>query len=294
MDGKPSKFFFVFFRSLLLRRTEYAAKVLQTLEDWIESKDMGTTVDQRARLVHGIAYAAFTATASMFGSHTASELAPFRAFMIRAMRSAVRELAEILDVDAWMQDLMSAFTLNLFGYTAAEWGAFFKVRTRERQHPPHAPGQGRWISYDLFIQPRPVYDIILSHKARQGKADMLDQNDLCAQMSRRPYWLGGDLRQRFGQAVQPKYCWGISLDNYPELGYQKAATEQMGELMDEIIAEKRAHGFTGTYDSMAEFYTELSRYPDQWGERADPRKGELYSMVELIHSKTGDTSKKLV
>jgi len=101
-----------------------------------------------------------------------------------------------------------------------------------------------------------VCDVMRKWLRQQGRDLPLDAKDLKAQMKVRPYWIlepNGGLKQRFS-GRNSETCWGIDVDKMPELGFNPVS--------DEVFTEKVIASTNESFD--------------------DPRKGDLFSLIDLL------------
>jgi hypothetical protein len=237
-------------------------------------------MEKRTVQVHGAAYAAFMAAQEMFGSRLEpTGLSKFVVFVAHKCHISATQIEETVNVNQFWSDAISAFRIGVFGDTVTEQRRFFKVKCESVDHPPGADTiengqyvQGRWKSYLLFIEPKGMLDLMRKHFRQQGKVMPLELADLREQMSRRPYFSPKKATQRFGSSA-PMNCWMIEVDNFPELGYRRISDE-------EYLASRR----NGDNPEL----------PDQnWPEHrewADPRKGDLFTIIEAVEKKLAEAS----
>lgn len=274
--------FFLLGRHVLRNRKAFAELVVGTMRAWMASEAM-RGIDERARVVYGAAYAAFVAMTGLLESHEAKDLRAFRTWMVEHATAQVREVAAQVNVNQFWRDLLDAFKSDAFGETPAERRRIFKVI-----HRPGAPlppmsdmqvrhgeerGHYKWKSYYLYFQPGPVIDMLRRYKRLQGRDLPLDKNDLRAQMQVRPYWVppaktGAVHKQRFQGGRTPESCWCINMDLH-ELGYQQVSDEEFEESLRNDEGK-----FLPTMD---------------W---IDPRRGDLFSIVDALEGSRGGSEEE--
>jgi hypothetical protein len=270
------RFFFALVRSLLRRREEFSGLMMKNFSEL--GRELAD-VDRRQVQVHGAAYGAFMAAAQMFGGILPkANMEEFRQFLKMKCVTASSEGAQAVNVNQFWVDLISAVQRGVFGKTKLELQRFFKVEADEKAHAPGAPGQPGWKSYTLFIEINGVLDLMQKDFKQRGKTMALGKTDFQEQMSHRPYWsdknLGKgkrkfDCKQRFAGANLR--CWAIEVDKLEVFGYRQVSDE---ELMESKRAQ--ASGLPGTTEWPA---------PAEW---SDPRKGDLYSLIEELEKKPGE------
>jgi hypothetical protein len=258
---------FVLGRFLMRNRSQFVQHVMKELSMWLAAPAHKGT-DERAKLVYGVPYAAFSAMAQLLESHQPEELEWFRNEMVTLSKGATEEADSHSDVSQFFQDLLAAITQGKFGHTSAQLKCYFRVERRETPHPPDAPNQNEvpWISWELYFKPRAVMGVLKQYKHGQNESLRLSQLDLRHQMSTKPYWLApkqGMHRKRF-DGDNTEGCWGIALDRH-ELGYHKVSDEDWKAYLEEsgLLSLKQV---------------------DSEGRPADPRYGELYSIVHKLTS----------
>lgn len=236
-------------------------------------------LDRRTVQVHAPAYGAFAAASKMFGNvASASELTGFRLFLRDKCAAAAEQKESMVNVNQVLRDLISAVRENEFGDTGLQMRRFFKVWVDKKDHPPGAVNvdehgqyvQGRWDSVTLFIDMNGVMGVLQKYLRQRGRELVLDLSDLKDQMSRRPYWSDKNkrrLQQRFeGGRLD---CWAFDLDKMGELGYRPVS--------DEEYWESKRNGHAPELPGSSTWPE-----PKEW---VDPRKGDLFAIVEAIEEK---------
>ena len=258
--------FCVFGRFLMRNRPMFVELCLQALTEWQELPEL-VGVEDRSRSVYGVPYAGFTAMAQMLNSHPKNDLEAFRKEMVSQCRAAMDEVQEQTDVSQFFADLVSAYTRAAFGTTAADLKQCFRAERRESLHPPDAPNQTQtpYVSFDLFMKPGPVLDVIRKDKRAQGQDMRLSQLDLRKQLATKKFWIvpkNRMHRKRFA-GKNSEGCWGFNLD-FLEWGYLPMKDEDW-------VAHLEKHGLPGTLT-----------FSDEW---ADPRHGELFALAHKLTAK---------
>jgi hypothetical protein len=276
--------FYVLGRYLMRNRKQFVKTVVEKIRDWLKS-DKLKGMDERARIVHGAAYAGFYAMEALLVSKVgptqpADRMAEFSNWMLTYCGEAMREVQAQVNVDLFWRDVIDGVSTGIFGETQAERGRIFKVMedkhspkvlTAEQERLGKAQPDYAWKSYLLFFRPSLLLNKMRECKQRQGLRLALDQADLRAQMSTRGYWIearGREHKQRFEGATNAQSCWCISVDKHP-LGFL--------EISD---IEFKSSIFK---DGVTENGKLLSW--DQWN---DPRKGDLFTLIESLKGK-GET-----
>jgi hypothetical protein len=242
--------FYQFTRYLLERRGEFVQTVKHFLDAW--SEQPGLT--QRTKTAFGIPYAAFTAMAVMLESHTGDELMEFRKHTVESASAAAADVSAETNVNVFLSDMITAWKAGEINPDA------FRLHWTTSEAPPGAPGQGRWNSYDLYLDPDAVLSSVQLFLSKQRSTSGLKRKDLRDQLSREPYWINGrhDLRFIHSSKQYVAKAWGLRIDLMPEpFGYQR------------ITQEQYEHYLTHAGDEM----------------RADPRKGDIFAIVDAMRDK---------
>lgn len=257
---KHRSMFFTIGRQVLLQREEYAELVGQFLTSWLKSPEM-KNVEERTKVVHGVAYASIMAMVSMWGTHSAVEMAQFKTQLIEHCITAVEAVAVQVNINQFWLDMLAAHKAGVFGDTRSELGRYFTFTKTRVESAPCSPSQLGWYNVKLYINFNAVIPKLREALRRQGRDLPLGAQDLRDQLSMRDYWVQPDSlkqghKQRFGKGAAVSRCWCIDLDKH-ELGYCHVTDE-------ELDAAK---------------YNEDGNTRTEWG---DPRKGELFDLVESL------------
>jgi hypothetical protein len=276
--------FVVLGRFLMKRRKEFATGVIEIMREWIRSKDM-EKIDERARVVHGASFAAFTMMNRMLNSWEDSAIAEFREHIVIHSKAAVKEIHEQVNVNQFWTLLLNAHADNAFGHTAGERQQLFKARATPSPAPSDlTPDQLRAAGEDsrkaleptlLYLRPGPVIDMLRRYMRQQGRELALEQSDLRAQMKTRGYWVDpgqlgtaksadGVHRMKFGHGSRtPQSCWCVDLEKH-ELGRRRVSDEEFQSSLFENQAKEEQKSFLPS---------------DEW---IDPRKGDLFALVDSL------------
>src|ERR1035441_6560553 len=94
----------------------FAALLVATMDEWLKGPEMAS-INQRARIVHGAAFAAFKALAELLGSHAPSDTARFKDYLLRHCTAAVGLVRDRVNVNLFWRDLLDALAspLNPYG-----------------------------------------------------------------------------------------------------------------------------------------------------------------------------------
>jgi hypothetical protein len=219
----------------------------------------------------------------MLQSHGADTLREFRDFLNKHVEKAAQEVDEQLYVTQFLTDMLAGVKTGEFGHTGGELSEFFKAVAKSKVTLPpdypldcpiteHQVQRGRdgtglaWESLLLFMT-TDVIDRVQAYRRKLGSSNSnLTISDLRAQMKTKPWFVPpvrDCWRQRFGQSKSMRGCWCIDLDRI-ELGLRPVSDEEF---------EASLVKPDGTF-----FPTE---------ERVDPRRGELFVIVDALRPKSG-------
>jgi hypothetical protein len=265
-------------RYLMENRAEFARLASGQMRHWMES-DLLQECESRVRLVHASAYASFAALAAMLGSHDAEELRAFKQFILEHTLEADKEAREQVYLNDFWMTLLAAIKAGEFGETAAELGRYLKILAAWNAPCPVSEAQRlrgeqdpfcRWESLFLFLT-MDVVDRVCAYKRKLGETMKVTLSDLRAQLRTRPYWRapkGDSHRQRFVGSANGQGCWCIALDQH-ELG--------LVQVPDGVFEESFLKP-DGSY------------WPkEEW---VDPRKGELFYIVDRLKPRQAELSAK--
>lgn len=212
---------------------------------------------------------------------------PYRIWLVEACGEAVVDIRRQVNVNQFWTDIMSAAANDVFGRTSKELGRMFMVVKTEVLHPPGAESQAgkkMWSSDRLYFKPDLVIECLRKHKRQQGQEMAINRSDLQAQMKTQAYWVPpnpsvGRHMQRFidiqgKKGKVPETCWCIDLDKHA-LGYQA--------IPDEVFESSL---YRDGNPQNGVFWPSVGE--DAW---IDPRRGDMYALVDALDRKDDDAKK---
>ncbi len=270
------KFFFTLGRFALLHRARFVAAFDRIWQEWCADPALKGT-ETRSRKVHGVSYAGFMAMVEILATEgkngTAgnggkdgilktlvieeAELQKFRIDMVVHTGIAVRDVRADVNVNQVWTHVVTAFKLGIFRDVMAH--CFKAVQLPGPGYPPGAENQTGaalglatgWASYVLYVDYAAVFEHLQAHLRKAGRELPLSTRDARDQMASQRYFLPGSHRQRFGKGASPSLCWAIAVDYHPA-GYRPVSDEELFKSREGVASQR-------------------------W---ADPRKGELFLVVE--------------
>lgn len=263
--------FFFIGRYIIERRKEFAEMTLAALKGWMSSSSL-VNLDERSRLVHGVAFAAFYAMSAMLECHDPARLDQFRDYLKTHSQESMEQVERHVNVNQFWLDVIAANKSDAFGETPGERRRVWKAVEMKGAPPPVTEFQLRegaehpkyaWRSYRLYFLPDAVISMLRRFKRMQGLEVPLERNDLLMQMRTQSYWVpppGKEHKQRFGHGQRGESCWAIDVNKH-ELGCIRVDDE--------------------TFDSSRR--TEDGNFfaRDEW---VDPRCGDLFALVDSLAS----------
>lgn len=171
-------------------------------------------------------------------------------------------MRETVNVNLVWSYIIDAFKVGVFGHAPAEVRRYFGVTydlTRDGA-PPGRPNQcvsmampriEAWRNYTLYMDVGAIMETLSKHLKQRGVNLPLQRKDLRDQMSTQPYFIPGEHNYRFAGRKNPSRCWAINVNLHAQ-GYQM---KDDAEILQSL---KEADG----------------------GDWSDPRKGELFLIVE--------------
>ena len=300
-----SKRFYLIGRRMMEHRREYADRVQQALKEWLQSPDMAH-VEERARMVHGVAYAGFVAAVGLYQKllgatpatadfgRLAKNLDHYRAFLVEHCMGTAAEVRGSVNANLFWTDLLGALKAKAFGETRAERAEYFRWEEEVCESadgsplgPPGAEHQGKmettfgtveappWIHARLYFNAAHVLPVLARWKRGQGLDPDLTQSDLRAQLAVKPYFVAGDHIRRFGvktgRNVAPERCWCIDVSAH-ELGCVPVDDAA-------FIASLFRNGDPQTGRAIPR---------EEW---CDPRRGELWAIGAALASSGNEEDK---
>ena len=271
------QYFFAVGRVILCHRAGFVERFKTYLEEWEHASELAS-VEPRARFTYGVSYAGFMALNELVPIYDSKQSQAFRQRLVNRTIEAHAELAARVDVITFLRILLSAYHAGVFGRSASERRRFFKfmanqdvIRLLTKGQLKDAADHPRLmlVSGILYFAPGPVIDAVRQYLYSQGQKLALDQFELHAQLKPREFFVTPRNRQghqqKFGKDKTNTYCWAFDLNKLPELGVIPVS--------DEVWE--------------VSFYPEgdktRDRLPlDEW---VDPRKGEMFSIVDGLQEK---------
>lgn len=284
---KNSPRFYLFGRHCLRHRPKFAELVIKYLREFVEDEGI-TGMDERSRIVHGAALAAFLAFNDLVGQpYDGKAIGQMLAFTVRHAQENEKAVNDRMNITEFWRDVLDALGSDAFGETPEERRHIFKAVEVDtapdlltpRQIQIAAEHRGvdgnfpyRHRSYLLYIRPSELLDRLKRHKRMRGDDAPLDQADLLNHMRVQAYWHPSkDARRghqvRFARERQLRSCWCIRVDDH-DLGYQPHTDEEF----EASLHPRDAQG---------------NPIPDEWikeSEWIDPRKGELHALIDALRS----------
>jgi hypothetical protein len=266
-----SREFYRLGRFLLRHRQQYVESALRAMQVWLDSKST-KGVDDRARMVHALAYAGFHAACEVFD--VSVDLKGYWTWLVEHCQRGAADIQENVSVDLFWRELMNALDAGAFGHTAKERRQYFQVIEDKKAKSPVSEHQTKagaaesfkgWKSYLLYFRPGPVIELLRIFKRRSGGDLPISQGDLLNQMKTRPYWHTSKQKSGHRQKFNGKgmSCWCIKVDQHP-LGLVLISDEEFDESLVEDAEQNKL--FTA----------------DNW---VDQRKGDLFSLILSLLTK---------
>jgi hypothetical protein len=195
--------FFVFGRFLMEQRKEFVVVFFTFWEVWMKEPSLGKT-DEREKMVHGIAYAAWMGMSALLQSHASEEVASFKEFMLRFARSAANDVANETNINKFFADLITATTAGAIPL------ACYRLDSKMGENPPGIS----FPSYVLYIDGASALAHLQIFLRKQGASVVLKKKDMRDQLAMEPYWVDGNYTKHFpgNSTIRP---WGIKIDLHP-------------------------------------------------------------------------------
>lgn len=240
------KHFWKMGRFLLQNRRAFSRRLLEILADYLGSEEVKVIRDDRARKVHGVAYAGLVAAAEIFGldkklDHPNAHLrlppmdqyVGMRSWFVSATETAVGEVNEQGELDVWWQKVITAVDRGDINSTNVR-SMFTAVLKDELPVPPGCPkesSQGTWGSWHLRINHSALFDMMLEYARKQNEPKKLSKKDVRDQMRGRPGWVEQkrDARHNAGRhrfEGNNKPYWEVNLDEIEDIGYRQVSDEE--------------------------------------------------------------------
>lgn len=268
------RYFFALMRAVLRRHKEFMEECLSRIAEFEALPELANA-EQRGRYAHAVAYGGLCGLVKVIPFMPMSELAALREWMSARALAASREVRQMVNVNQFLSDLVSAVKANAFGETREELRRYFKVSaaptvaqlTEKQVRFGVENSHLRWKSYYLYFVPGPVIDVMRWHLRTRGRTMALDQADLRAQMSARAFWRpppphGSCHKQRFSGSA-PESCWCLDVDKIPDIGYVPVPDEVFEQSLFRDGDVQR-----GEYIPV-----------EEW---VDPRKGDLFYLINML------------
>ena len=258
----------------MLHRTKFVESFYPRWQRWCDAPDLGTA-DTRSRKVHGVGYAGFMAMVELLEGATVQgvtqaiveprKLDEFRRDMVTHTALAVRDVRANVKVNTIWSYIITAFKRGEFR------GVFRQMFKVEKVGPPGTPPgaldqtaellsdwRAAWESRVLYMDYGAVFAQLEDYIRKSGGSLPITLKDMRDQMKAQKYFIPGEHRRKMRpNATSGQYCWAIALDYHPQ-GYLPVPTA-------ELLASRK--GVEST----------------EW---LDPRKGEMFLLVDELEKKT--------
>ncbi|HEV2327648.1 MAG TPA: hypothetical protein VGY56_02540 [Verrucomicrobiae bacterium] len=256
--NQNKRHFYLIGRALLGRRETFVQHTLHFLDQWLNSPNVAGLND-REKIVHGIAYAAWMGVCALFESHGPVDVSAFKQFVIAHVKAAAEDVTDETNVNAFWQLVITAFKAGAIPKSC------FKLASEPAEYPPDMPGMGHWNSHTLYFDPGALLSCLNIFLGKQQGQVVLKRNDLRDQMRMQSYFLPlswkdeqgnkKTLQVRLGRGKDSSNTkvWGINVDKHPD-GLQRDAKR---EEYDKFLMN----------DSLG-----------------DPRKGALFAIIHALQS----------
>jgi hypothetical protein len=264
--------FFLLGRFMLRNRKRFVESALSALRTWMNNKEI-QGVDDRARMVHAVAYAGLHAACEVFDLPFDSR--GYWTWLVDHCKRGAAEIQESVSVDLFWRELLNALESNSLGLSPSERRQYFQVIEDKLAKSPVSEHQTKagaevcsraWKSYLLYFRPGPVIAWLRTFKRHSGGDLPTSQSDLQNQMKTRPYWHpskhASGHRQKFG-GKSNQTCWCIKVDLHP-LGLITISDDDFDQSL--VQDQQRNILFTA----------------ENW---VDPRKGDLFALIESLLSR---------
>ena len=269
-----SREFYRLGRFLLRNRKQYVESALAAMQTWMDSKAT-EGVDDRARMVHALAYAGFHAACEVF--NVEPDTKAYWIWLVEHCRAGAADVQENVSVDLFWREVLNALDSGAFGHSAKERREYFLAIENKKAKSPVSEHQTKagaaesfkaWKSYLLYFRPGPVIELLRIFKRRSGGELPISQSDLLHQMKTRPYWHTPKHKSGHRQKFNGKgnSCWCIKVDLHP-LGLMLISDEEFDESLIEDAEQNTL--FTA----------------DNW---VDLRKGDLFALIMSLVKRDGE------
>lgn len=274
---EKSNRFHLFGRHALLNRKKFATRTMEILRGFVDDATI-TGMDERSRIVHGAAYAAFLAFNEIVGDVYGEPMkSAFRKFTIAHAQESERAVNERMNINEFWRNTLDGLSSDAFGENPADRREIFSVK-EDKHSQTKLPElqvkwggeheQYRWKPLLLYFRPSELLDRLKKHNRQRGDDKPLEQEDLLAHMRVQPYWVpqpkGGHQMIFVKGSRRREFCWCIRVDDH-EWGLQRKTDEEF---------EASLH----VDDNPEALF--LAR--DDW---ADPRKGDLFILIDSLESR---------
>lgn len=214
-------------RWIIGHRTKFKTKVLDTITEWMSAADTKRVRDNRARLIHGVAYAGLVGLWEILGV-SANMVEPLKVLREQLIDEALRSHAEVqeqVELSRFFQKLANWVTTGDYRKTgeddATTLARYFRIKVVESELPPDVAedstqtgpwyrphdldtpmalqskryyanryGEGsRWLSVEVSICRSEICGALARWVSGQGERLPLRENDITAQMREKPWYV---------------------------------------------------------------------------------------------------------
>ena len=273
------KFFFAIGRAVLQERATFAAKLVEHLAAWDRLPELAQT-EPRGRFSSGVTFAAFLALNQIIPVYHPNDCADFKKWLIEKATVGTREISERVELNLFWKAVLAMLATGWFGKGPDDLGRYFKIVHNRRSVPKFSERQIKdtqeeprraLVVPQIAIRTTLIFSKLNEYVRSQGGQLPPSQSDTQAQMRVHSYFVEPPPKghqYKFGRGTTTNsYCWLIDLAVFPELGLREVSDQEWE----------------------ASFYRDGNHENgflpmEEW---VDPRKGELFAIVEALQQKEG-------
>ena len=206
--------YYLFGKFIMEHRPEYVAKTLAELDAWMADEAIRKEIKtERVRLVHGVAYAAFSVLSNMLIPGSSANMGAFKNFLIEHGRNALVDVVEEGFLNTFWREVVAAMQRD------PSFKNYFLVEYRRLLPEDGSLRKCNANDSDAirvcYVSSSALYGAYEKDLRSRGKEPPHGESDLRRELEKEPYWIKApkDRERVHRKTIRgiKTSCWAISM-----------------------------------------------------------------------------------